>query len=156
MGLHHAIPRIPADNPALYRDCDADAALLADIARINQGWSCNRAVIDRAKAIREALRDGRDDDAEALACEIDTLQMAADRLSGIKAKAADWTICTALWAEMLIGGACRLSRHFSTPWATDASSALSEARRIFCHTDRERAAITVAPRIQEHLIERAA
>lgn len=67
MNIQTARPRLPADNPALYRDCDADAATLPDLLRSLTAPTADQVTAAFCQSIR------------ALAAEFSTDKLGLDR-----------------------------------------------------------------------------
>lgn len=115
---------------------------------IEDGWNASTVVIERAVAMREALRSGDDLKADMLADEIDTLQeaeVARQRAewtratgfspempeSGNGPKNEKWVIDLKTWAEVLIGGGYRRERFFNVMHGATVDQARDRACEVF-------------------------
>jgi hypothetical protein len=120
--------------------------LAEDIALVQGGWSIDRAVIGRARMIQRLLGWGQSEAAEHLAREIDALQAAhCECRDQPFAADGEWVIGLTEWTDALIRGGILRARHFTSLWAYDEESALTEAiRRYADHGNPHAAPITVS------------
>lgn len=117
MTFHTARPRLPADNPALFRDCDADSATLRPLVDVladaTLGWSPEPQIRERARLMFIHVRAGNHNRAEEYAVEIEALMRADDaRVLGKVSAFRDWPVGLGIedWAMSILKGATRMSR----------------------------------------------
>lgn len=129
MTFHTARPRLPADNPAILRDCDADSATLRPLVEVladaKLGWSPDHQIHERARLMFLHVRAGNHHRAEEYAAEIEALMRADDvRVLGKVSASRDWPIGLGAeaWALAILKGATRMSRRIHPDAAARAAT----------------------------------